>query len=68
MHRATFVFVLERGSWKLVQHHISQPDSNIEKMGVEHSAFAALIDAAQATQHDYGTEGLESIMFTDIAN
>jgi len=67
VHRATFVFVLERGSWKIVQHHISQPDSNIKKMGVEHSAFAALIDAAQATLHDFGTEGLASIMFTDIA-
>ncbi len=68
VHRATFVFVLERGSWKMVQHHISQPDSNIEKMGVEHSAFAALIDAAQAVEHDFGTEGLASIMFTDIAD
>ena len=68
VHRATFVFVLERGSWKMVQHHISQPDSNMEKMGVEHSAFSALIDAAQASAHDFGTEGLASIMFTDIAN
>lgn len=68
VHRATFVFVLERGSWKMIQHHLSQPDSNFEKMGVDHSAFAALIEAAQATEHDFGTEGLASIMFTDIAN
>ncbi|MFL4472054.1 nuclear transport factor 2 family protein [Tateyamaria armeniaca] len=68
VHRATFVFVLERGSWKMVQHHISQPDSNVAKMGVDHNAFASLIAAAQATQHDFGTEGLASIMFTDIVN
>ncbi|WP_299730198.1 nuclear transport factor 2 family protein [uncultured Tateyamaria sp.] len=68
VHRATFVFVLERGSWKMIQHHISQPDSNFDKMGVEHSAFRSLIEAAQAEEHDFGTEGLASIMFTDIAN
>ena len=30
-HRATFVFVLERGSWKMIQHHISEASSNMVK-------------------------------------
>lgn len=68
IHRATFVFVLERGSWKMVQHHISQPDSNMETLGIEHSALRRLVEAARAESHDFGTEGFASIMFTDIVN
>lgn len=67
-HRITFVFVMERGAWKVVQHHISQPDSNMEKLGIEHKALHRLVEAARAENHDFGTEGLASIMFTDVAN
>lgn len=65
-HRVTFVFVLERGGWKMVQHHISQADSNRDKLGIEHTAFQRLIAAAQAGSHRFGTGGLATIMFTDI--
>lgn len=67
MHRITFVFMLERGGWKMIQHHISKPDSNMDKMGIDHSAFQNLMDAARAQQHAFGVEGLATIMFTDIA-
>ncbi|MCU9838315.1 nuclear transport factor 2 family protein [Ruegeria sp. WL0004] len=67
-HRVTFVFVLERGSWKMVQHHISQADSNRDKLGIEHTAFQRLIAAAQAGSHRFGTGGLATIMFTDIVD
>ncbi|MFY9212074.1 MAG: nuclear transport factor 2 family protein [Aestuariivita sp.] len=66
IHRVTAVFVLEKGSWKMIQHHISQPDSNIEKMGVEHSAIQALVEAAQQGFSLGQREGLASVMFTDI--
>ena len=67
-HRVTFVFVLERGTWKMVQHHISQADSNRDKLGIEHTAFQRLIAAAQAGSHRFGTGGLATIMFTDIVD
>ncbi|MCV2888186.1 nuclear transport factor 2 family protein [Ruegeria aquimaris] len=67
-HRVTFVFVLERGGWKMVQHHISQADSNRDKLGIEHTAFQRLIAAAQAGSHRFGTGGLATIMFTDIVD
>ncbi|MEP2530104.1 nuclear transport factor 2 family protein [Shimia sp.] len=68
MHRATYLFVMEHGGWKLVHHHLSEAASNMEKLGIEHTAFRDLLDAAQAEDHDFGTEGLASIMFTDIAD
>ncbi|AAV96216.1 nuclear transport factor 2 family protein [Ruegeria pomeroyi] len=67
-HRVTFVFVLERGSWKMVQHHISQADSNRDKLGIEHTAFQRLIAAAEAGSHSFATGGLATIMFTDIVD
>lgn len=67
-HRISLVFVMEQGSWKIVQHHISNPTSNLDKMGIEHRAFSDLLDAAEDEQLTVGFEGLSSIMFTDIAN
>lgn len=67
-HRVTFVFVLENGGWKMVQHHISQPDSNVEKIGIEHVAMQSLIDAARDGFRLDQREGMASIMFTDIVN
>jgi class 3 adenylate cyclase len=66
VHRVTFVFVMERGSWKIINHHISQADSNIEKMGVEHEAFSALIKAARDGFHLDQSEGMVTVMFTDV--
>lgn len=68
VHRITFVLLLEHGGWKIVHQHLSQPDSNVEKMGVEHSALRNLVEAAKGENLDFGTEGLASIMFTDIVN
>ncbi|WP_299353738.1 nuclear transport factor 2 family protein [uncultured Shimia sp.] len=67
-HRISFVFVMEQGRWKVIQHHISNPTSNLDKMGVEHRAFRDLLAAAEDEQLVVGLEGLSSIMFTDIAN
>ncbi|WP_164726886.1 nuclear transport factor 2 family protein [Shimia sediminis] len=67
-HRISFVFIIERGSWKVIQHHISNPTSNLDKMGIEHRAFRDLLAAAEDEQLSIGFEGLSSIMFTDIAN
>lgn len=67
-HRVSLVFVMEHGSWKVIQHHISNPTSNLEKMGVEHRAFSDLLEAAEDEKLVVGIEGLSSIMFTDIAN
>ncbi len=68
VHRLTCVFVMERGGWKMVQHHLSQPDSNIEKLGMEHQALNALVDAARDGFRLEQSEGMASVMFTDIAD
>lgn len=66
-HRFTFVLHLENGIWKLVQLHVSNPTSNVEKMGREHEALNALIEAAREGFTQDQTEGVASVMFTDIA-
>lgn len=66
-HRFTFVLHLEDGIWKFVQMHVSNPTSNTEKMGVDHTALNALIEAARQEFSQDQTEGTASVMFTDIA-
>ena len=68
VHRITFVFVLEAGAWKIAHIHISNPMSNVEKMGIEHQALNALVEAAREGFRLDQREGMASIMFTDIAN
>lgn len=65
-HRFTFVLHLEDGVWKMVQLHVSNPTSNMEKIGIEHSVLNALIEAAKQEFTQDQTEGTASVMFTDI--
>lgn len=67
VERFSWVFVLEQGSWKIAHVHVSNPTSNVEKLGVEHSAFDRLIGAAKEDYcHPAGAETV-TVMFTDIA-
>lgn len=65
--RTSFVFLLESGSWKIVQHHGSNPSRNVEVIGVEHAALDDLVAAARDGFHLEQREGMASVMFTDIA-
>ena len=67
LHRFTFVLTLEDGAWRIVQIHVSNPTSNIDKMGVEHQALDELIRAAREAFRLEQKEGVATIMFTDIA-
>ena len=65
--RSTLVFALEDGTWKIVQRHGSLPTPNIEFVGTEQTAIADLVAAAKNDFSLKQTEGLASVMFTDIA-
>ncbi len=67
-YRISFVFGLERGLWKIVQIHISNPTPNFEKLGIEHQALDALMAAAEAGNLGLGKEGMATIMFTDVVD
>ncbi|WP_271949383.1 nuclear transport factor 2 family protein [Ruegeria faecimaris] len=67
LHRFTFVLHLENGVWKMIQMHVSNPTSNMEKIGIEHEALNALIAAARQEFTQDQQEGAASVMFTDIA-
>lgn len=64
--RATLIFVLENGMWKLIQRHTSVPTPNADITGHEHSAIHDLAQAAQQGFSLTQREGLASVMFTDI--
>lgn len=66
--RTTLIFVLEDGSWKIVHRHASLPTPNETSMGHKHAAIQNLLEAAQDGFKLGQTEGLASIMFTDIVN
>jgi class 3 adenylate cyclase len=68
LFRMSLVFALESGLWKITQAHISSAVSNMEIMGIEHSAFEALIKAAEGDFQADGQEDTATVMFTDIAN
>lgn len=65
--RATLVFLMERGSWKIVQVHNSTPTENVENLGFDYSVLDELVDAARALA-ETGWSGITTIMFTDIAD
>ncbi|GGH29663.1 Adenylate cyclase, class 3 [Cribrihabitans marinus] len=68
LHRFTFVLHLEDGVWKMIQLHVSNPMANLEKIGIEHKALDALVQAARdGFRHDQSA-GMASVMFTDVAN
>ena len=64
--RATLIFVLENGMWKLIQRHTSVPTPNADITGHEHSAIHDLAQAAQKGFSLTQRDGLASVMFTDI--
>lgn len=65
-NRFSFVFALEDGVWRIVQMHCSNPIPNLEKLGIEQNAMNALIaKAREGFRHDQ-SEGVATIMFTDI--
>ncbi|MEP2530101.1 adenylate/guanylate cyclase domain-containing protein [Shimia sp.] len=66
--RSTFVLHLERGVWRIVHVHNSNPVSNMEALGYESRGFEDLLDAAENTLTDLGQTGIASVMFTDIAD
>ena len=68
LHRFTFVLHLESGVWKMVQMHVSNPMSNMDKIGIEHEALNALVAAARHGFRQDQSEGTASVMFTDIAD
>ena len=64
--RSTFILVLEKGVWRIVHVHNSNPVPNMQTMGYEARGFEELLEATQPT--DFGETGIASIMFTDIAD
>lgn len=66
--RTTLIFVLEDGNWKIVHRHASLPTPNETSIGHKHAAIQDLLEAAQDGFKLGQTEGLASIMFTDIVN
>ena len=68
IQRFTWVFILEDGTWKIAHVHVSNPTSNIDKLGIEHRAFDALIQAANEGYNYISGEDTATVMFTDIAD
>jgi class 3 adenylate cyclase len=66
--RVTLVFALEKGIWKVQHIHNSFPNTNIEKLGIEHKVLEALLEAAESSNPDLGHHGSATVMFTDIAD
>jgi class 3 adenylate cyclase len=64
--RATFILALEKGVWRIVHVHNSNPVPNMQAMGYEARGFDELLEATRPT--DFGATGIASIMFTDIAD
>lgn len=64
--RTTLIFTLEDGAWKVVHRHGSVPVPNADFTGAEQTAIADLVAAAKDGIALDQTEGLASIMFTDI--
>ncbi|KUJ76283.1 hypothetical protein AVO45_13330 [Ruegeria marisrubri] len=67
LQRETYVFVLDGARWKIVQRHGSAPVPNAVHMGTEQTAIQRLVDAARDEGPELEqTEGLASILFTDL--
>jgi len=67
IHRTVLVFVLERGAWKIVNRHASVSVPNIDLVGTEQLAIQQLVDAVREDGPELTqTEGLASVLFTDI--
>ncbi|WP_171171702.1 adenylate/guanylate cyclase domain-containing protein [Ruegeria sp. HKCCA0370] len=66
-YRTVLIFVLEGAAWKIINRHASVPTPNIELVGKEQLAIQKLIDAARDEGPELTqTEGLASVLFTDV--
>ncbi len=66
-YRTVLIFVLEGAAWKIVNRHASVATPNIELVGKEQLAIQQLIDAAREDGPELIlTEGLASVLFTDV--
>lgn len=66
--RTTLIFTLENGLWRIVHRHASLPSPNETAIGHKHTAIQNLLDAVEEGFSIGPSEGLASIMFTDIVN
>ncbi|MEW2914803.1 adenylate/guanylate cyclase domain-containing protein [Leisingera sp. JC11] len=67
IYRTVLIFVLQGAAWKIVNRHASVPTPNIELVGREQLAIQKLVDAAREEGPELiQTEGLASVLFTDI--
>ncbi|MEM8731781.1 MAG: nuclear transport factor 2 family protein [Pseudomonadota bacterium] len=64
--RATLVFALEDGTWRVIHRHASLPVDNAALHDQRHTILDSLMEAAQADLPWAGKTGLASVMFTDI--
>jgi adenylate cyclase len=64
--RDTLIFALEQGRWKIIHRHGSVPSANQEVMGTEQTGITQLAEAARESTSLGQTEGLASVMFTDV--
>lgn len=65
--RTVLVFVLEGASWKIINRHASLPFPNMEFVGSEQLAIQSLVIAALEDGPELlQTEGLASVLFTDV--
>ncbi|MBO9449248.1 nuclear transport factor 2 family protein [Tropicibacter sp. R16_0] len=65
--RSTFVLHLEKGVWRIVHVHNSNPVANMDALGYESRGIEELLKAALSTPVDLAQTGMATIMFTDIA-
>jgi class 3 adenylate cyclase len=67
IHRTVLIFVLEGAAWKIINRHASVPTPNIEIVGTDQLEIQQLVDAAREEGPEFAqTEGLASVLFTDV--
>ena len=65
--RTVLVFVLEGASWKIINRHASLPFPNMDFVGSAQLAIHNLVQAAMEDGPELvQTEGLASVLFTDV--
>ena len=73
VYRRTMVFVLEAGSWRIIQSHFSASVPNLETAGVELTKTLSELLAAIGTESDLlpltgQMSGTSTLLFTDIVD
>ena len=66
--RQSLVFIMEEGSWKIINVHNSSPSLNAEIFGEEYNPLIDLLAAAKSENLQIGKSGSATVMFTDIAD